>query len=215
MLRSFILFLFLTISVAGVSQSELEIDNARAGQLKNLAQQAKRSGDYYLALAYYKKLIELAPANSKNQYAIAELYRYTRNYKEAETYYEKVAKTSADKFPDAQFYLATMQKANGNYTKALETFTKMKKSSAGMSADMKKLYKIEMEGCTYALSLKDTVPKQIIKSMGTQINNPHVDFSPIPLTNSSLIFGSLREKEAKLFSIEPDKKDTASLKERG
>ncbi len=211
MLRSLFIFLFLSVTIAGIAQNDLEIDNARASQLKHLAQEAQRSGDLYLALTYYKKLIELTPSNIKTQYTLAELYRYTRNYKEAETYYEKVVKNGAGKFPNAMFYFATMQKANGKYKEALETFNKMKKASAGMSDDIKKLYKIEMEGCTFALSIKDTTPKQVIRSMGNEINNPHVDFSPVPLTSNSLIFGSLRQKDAKLYSIEPNKKDSSSI----
>src|SRR4051812_1297189 len=107
MLRYLIVFSFLFVSLASRSQTGLEIDEKKEGQLKGLAKEAQRTGEIYLALEYYKQLITLAPANIKNQFAIAELYRYTRNYTEAENFYAQVCKNGQDKYPEALFYLAT------------------------------------------------------------------------------------------------------------
>jgi OOP family OmpA-OmpF porin len=205
MLRHFIIFLFLFASITSIAQNELEIDHVKKSKIRHLATEAERQGDVYLSLAYYKKLIELDPDNVKTQYRIAELYRLTRDYVNAETFYGKIVKSSSGKYPESIFYLGTMQKANGKYKEALETFAKFKKASTGVNDEsIKKLYKTELEGCTLALSYKDSVPKEVITPM-PEINNPHIDFSPIPVTDNKLIFGSLREPKAKFYDADPDK----------
>jgi OmpA-OmpF porin, OOP family len=215
MLRSFITLIFLTVSIWCVSQNELEIENVKARKIRHLAAGAERTGDLYLSLAYYKKLIELNPTNVKDQYHIAELFRYTRDYVNAETYYEKITKSAPGKFPEAMFYLGTMQKANGKYKEAIETFGKFKKASTNVSNEsLKKLYKTELEGCTLAINYKDSVAKEIILPM-PEINNPHIDFSPIPVSDNKLVFGSIRENKAKFFDAEPnpnkEKQDTMEI----
>src|SRR4051812_36349954 len=211
MLRSFITFLFLAVSILGVAQNELEIENVKPRKIRHLAAGAERSGDLYLSLAYYKKLLEINPTNIKDQYHIAELFRYTRDYVNAETYYSKIAKIALNKFPEALFYLGTMQKANGKYKEAIETFGKFKKESTNVNNEtLKKLYKTELEGCTLAMNYKDSVAKEIILAM-PEINNPHIDFSPIPLTDTKLIFGSVREAKARFFDANENKQDTTDL----
>lgn len=200
MLRHLFIFSFLIISSIGPAQNGLEIDEKKTGQLKNLAKEAERTGEIYLALEYYKQLITLAPANIKNQFHIAELYRYTRNYTEAENFYGLVCKNGQDKYPEALYYLSTMQKANGKYKAAKENLIKFKKLTKDVqNADLKKLYKTEQEGCDFAIAQKDSVPKAIVSPISAEINNPHIDFSPIPLSDKDLVFGSLREKEAKFY----------------
>ncbi|HET6226597.1 MAG TPA: OmpA family protein [Bacteroidia bacterium] len=215
MLRSFITFIFLAVSILGIAQNELEIENVKARKIRHLANGAERTGDLYLSLAYYKKLIEINPTNVKDQYHIAELFRHTRDYVNAETYYEKIVKNASNKFPEALFYLGTMQKANGKYKEAIETFGKFKKASTNVSNEnIKKLYKTELEGAQLALNYKDSVAKEIILPM-PDINNPHIDFSPIPVTENKFIFGSVRENKAKFFDADPspskEKQDTTEV----
>ncbi|MDF2435992.1 MAG: ompA [Bacteroidota bacterium] len=200
MLRYIFIFSFFVVSLKGYSQVSLEIDEKKEGQLKNLAKEAERTGEIYLSLEYYKQLVTLAPANVKNQYKVAELYRYTRNYTEAEKYYAEVCKNNSEKYPDAVFYLATMQKANGKHKEAKDHLAKFKKLAKDVSDErLKKLYKTELEGCDLPDLMKDSVPKAIVSTMSSSINNPHIDFSPIPVSEKELIFGSLREKEAKFY----------------
>lgn len=214
MLRSFITFLFLSLSVISIAQNELEIENVKPRKIRHLAQEAERMGDVYLALAYYKKLIEITPDNVKDQYRLAEMFRYTRDYTNAETYYSKIVKTASGKYPQAIYYLGTMQKANGKYKEAIETFAKFKKASSGISDEnLKKLYKVESEGATLALNYKDSVAKEVVLPM-PEINNPHIDFSPIPVADNKLVFGSIRESKAKFYDADPDKdekEDTAAI----
>jgi OOP family OmpA-OmpF porin len=212
MLRSFILFLFVLAFAYSTAQNELEVENVKPRKIRHLAQEAERVGDTYLALAYYKKLVDIAPENYKDQFHIAELYRYTRDYANAEAYYSKIAKNASAtaKYPEAIFYLGTMQKANGKYKEALETFAKFKKASSDVSDEkLKKLYKTESEGASLAITYMDSIPKEVVLPM-PEINNPHIDFSPIPITDTKMIFGSLRESKAKFYDAEPDTREKAA-----
>ncbi len=214
MLNNFLFLIFFLVSITGAAQqSLLQIDEKKAGQLKALGKEAERQGQIYLALEYYKQLVAVDPENLKNQYHLAELYRYTRNYKEAEVCFEKISKKHSDQFPASVYYLAVMQKANGKHKEAKENLLKFKKLVKNVDDEkIKRLYKTETEGCDLAIALKDSVKKAIVNTLGAEINNPHIDFSPIPVAENKMIFGSLREKEAKFYKV-PDE-DTLKLPTR-
>src|ERR1019366_6299099 len=115
MLKQIFTFLFFVIIACSFAQEKsIDVDDKKEGQLKSLGREAERTGQPYLALEYYKQVAILDTSDIKNQLHLATLYRYTRNYKEAEAYYQKVCNKNSNDYPDALFYLATMQKANGN-----------------------------------------------------------------------------------------------------
>lgn len=204
MLKQFFTFLFFVVSLFSYAQEKhIDVENKKEGQLKQLAKEAERTGEPYLALEYYKQVAVLDTSDLDNMYHLADLYRYTRNYKEAEIYYQKVCNKNANDYPDALFYLGTMQKANGKHKLALETLTKFKKiAKKAENQNLRRLVTTELEGCNLAISLKDSVPKSVVASLGKAVNNPHVDFSPIPLTDERIVYGSLKEKEEKFYKVE-------------
>jgi outer membrane protein OmpA-like peptidoglycan-associated protein/tetratricopeptide (TPR) repeat protein len=214
MLKQIFTFLFFVIIACSFAQEKsIDVDDKKEGQLKSLGREAERTGQPYLALEYYKQVAILDTSDIKNQLHLATLYRYTRNYKEAEAYYQKVCNKNSNDYPDALFYLATMQKANGNHKNAIETLTKFKKiAKKAENQNLKRLAATELEGCNLAIAYKDSVVKIIITSLGKTVNNPHIDFSPIPLTEDKIIFGSLREKEEKFYKVE--QKDSLKLPTR-
>jgi outer membrane protein OmpA-like peptidoglycan-associated protein/tetratricopeptide (TPR) repeat protein len=216
MIKQVILFLFFILSVNSFSQvSALELNEKRKKEIKNLGREAERNGKYYLALEYYRKLVDMDTANIKNQIHLADLLRYTRNYKEAETHYQTICKIDVNEYPEALFYLATMQKANGKHKEAITNLEKFKKLVKKVEdKKFKKLLEAELQGCNLAITLKDSITKATIISVGSQVNNPHIDFSPIPLTDEQLIFGSLRETEEKFYKIKEDDIDTVKLPTR-
>lgn len=216
-MRKHVFFIFfLTFSLCGIAQvGSLELNEKRKNEIKKLAREAERQGKYYLALEYYKKLVEFDTTNIKNQYHLANLLRYTRNYKEAEMHYQTICIVDAKQYPLALFYLATMQKANGKHKEAIPNLEKFKKQLKFVEDKRyKKLMVSELEGCQLAISLKDSVPKATIVSLGNLVNSPHIDFSPIPLTETKIVFGSLRETEEKYYKVTEEEKDTTKLPKR-
>ncbi len=218
MLKQFFIFLFFTLALNSIAQEEksVDVENKKEYQLKRLANEAEREGQVYLALEYYKQIAVQDSSDIKNMLHLADLYRYTRNYTEAELYYQKVCAKEAADHPDALFYLATMQKANGKHKLAIETLTKFKKVAKNAeNQSLKRLGTTELEGCNLAISLKDSTARLVAANLGKKVNNPHIDFSPIPLSDNKIIFGSLREKEEKFYKLEEDQtKDSLKLPTR-
>jgi len=211
-----ITFLLFILFLNGFSQvASLELNEKRKKEIKNLGREAERNGKYYLALEYYRKLVDLDTANIKNQIHLADLLRYTRNYKGAETHYQTICNINVKEYPEAMFYLATMQKANGKHKEAIANLERFKKLVKQVDdKKFKKLLETELQGCNLALSLKDSAAKATIVSVGSKVNNPHIDFSPIPLTDDQLVFGSLRESEEKFYKVKEDELDTVKLPTR-
>jgi OOP family OmpA-OmpF porin len=238
MLKSLFLILFLSLSTLISAQVEaLELNEKKKIELGKLAREAERQGKYYLALEYYKKLVELDTTNLKNQYHLASLFRYTRNYTEAEKHYQTIARIDPKEYPDpllylpwkilhsdlldpqeyplSVFYLATMQKCNGKHKEAITNLERFKKLSKTVKDKrFKKLLEAELQGCNLAIALKDSIDKATIVTLGKNVNNPHIDFSPIPITDEKIVFGSLRENNEKYYKITEEEKDTIKLPKR-
>lgn len=211
MLNRLFTFLFFVATVLCLQAQEKGIDmsNKKEGQLKRLAYEAERTGQPYLALEYYKQVAAKDSSDIDNLLHLADLFRYTRNYSEAQKYYQLVCDKDAKGNPDALFYLATMQKANGQHKQAIETLLKFKKVAKNANnQNLKRLAATELEGCNLAIALKDSIAKTVVGSLGNKVNSPHIDFSPIPLADDKIVYGSLREKEELIYK----KEETDSLK---
>lgn len=215
MLKQLIIFLFFIISASSFSQNASVDVNKSKGQLIKLAKEAERIGDAYLALEYYKHLATRDSTNIKNLMRLAELYWHTRNYAESEKYFQIVSDADAEGYPESLFYLATAQKANGKHEDAmanLKMFKKVARSSKTKDPRLKKLASSEIKGCELAIYLKDSVSETVIASLGSKINNPHIDFCPISITDDRIVYGSLREDEELLYEI--GETDTVKLPTR-
>ena len=75
----------------------------------------------------------------KYQYKLAEAYRLSRDYVNAELNYFLVFQAKPKKYPEAQFYLAQMELINGKYDKALEHFTQFKEVLSSTKIDKKEV----------------------------------------------------------------------------
>lgn len=78
--------------------------------------------DYYLATEHYQEALNKEPDNSYATYQLAECYRLYFDYDNAEKMYKKSVDQADEKYPLAQFYYALMQKINGRYEPASESF---------------------------------------------------------------------------------------------
>ena len=173
------------------------------GRTRKLAQEARRMGDNYVALAYYELVFAKDSTDAAVLMEMADLSRLTNDYTKAERYYTRISRSPKfDKHPEVFFYLAQMQKANGKYKEATQSLATFKKIGGGSGAENKKLAKTELEGCTLALALADSTAKESVFPMTGKINSLHADFSPIPLGDDKLIFGSVRTNEETIYTIE-------------
>lgn len=157
------------------------------------AQEQYEKGDYYYALQYYEKAMELDSNTVDILWKYAETLKAYKDYRKAEDYYQKVYdKESGKLYPSSLLNLGLMQKQNGKYDEAIETFKLAKK----------KYYK-DKKGYLYQKSKRELA--STIWATSAIIDSAKGDFIRLPETvntvnsefghgiyNGELIFSSLR-----------------------
>jgi len=150
-------------------------------------------GDYYYALVYYEKALSLDSNTVDILWNYAETLRAYKDYRKAELYYDKVYEKEAGKlYPASLLNLGLMQKQNGKYDEAIETFKRAKK----------KYYK-DKKGYLYQKSRREL--ESTIWAKSAMVDSEYGDFNRLPETvntvnsefghgiyNNELIFSSLR-----------------------
>jgi len=202
-LITLVLFLFLIPVLSSFSYTPKDTNQIKvkaAWKMKRFAKNAERDGDFYTAIDYYEAYCARKPKDLKTAYKLAELYRKTRDYNNAESAYLRVYETDKGKdFPLSLYWYASMLKINGKYKEAIPLYVKFSKEYRGQKDDKfwRNLSKAEVTGCELAQSYIDTVwnkakNKVIISRMDTSINRPNIEFSPLPISENAFIYGSLR-----------------------
>lgn len=143
-MRIFSTIIFLLFIPLGFGQTQKQY--LKAGD------ERMQAGDFYGATLHYRSAMNYDSTNVELLYKLAEAYRLYNQYEEAERYYQRIYERDYGKlYPKGVFWLATMQKYNGNYREALKTW---KKVSSLYNRD-KKSYeylkaKQEIRSCTFA-----------------------------------------------------------------
>lgn len=186
MSRLYLAISFIFVSLGVFSQNDL------ANYLKFAEEQYKK-GDYIYALEYYEKAMLLDSQTVNTLWNYAETLRAYKDYRKAEYYYEKVySREEALLFPSSLLQLGLMQKQNGKYDKAIETFKKAKKKyTKDKKGYLYEKSKRELESCLWAKSaIKDSTNYQI-NALPATVNTPNSEFGH-GIYNGKLIFSSLR-----------------------
>ena len=187
--------LLVAASESGFGQSGIpETEKLNIRKIRGLATNSLRMGDTYSALIYYKEWSKRKPDNVEVSFQLAELYRNSRDYAHASESYWKVLKSKGgvDKYPMALYYAGDMDMQNGKYAEAKSNFIKFKRIASDMKDGWwKKLNLNKIEGCEYAIALQDSVLSAKVEHLDESINKAHIEFSPIPLDSTTLIYGSL------------------------
>jgi len=178
------------------------LTNKTDKEIRATAKNSLRLGDTYTALFYYEEWSRRKPDKIKIAYQVAELYRVTRDYIQAEIWYSKIAKNNSNDYPLSLYYLATTQMSLQKYEEAKANFLKFKKASRGMKdRSYKKLSKTGVLSCDYALTQKDSNATAVIEHLGNSINQPHIEFSPIPIDKNTIIYGSLKDDGVNYYDV--------------
>ncbi len=182
-----ILFLFLFASKGILAQSQK--------QLIKWADENAKLGDYYGASIYYKKAMEMDSADIHLLYKYATSLRKYNNYDGASYYYTKI--TDKDKggriYKDAWFWLAIMQKYNGNYRGSAKTWKKV----ASLYKRDKKGYeylkaKQERGSVGFAMRTKnDSLQGCSITHLGKGVNTTDSEFSAF-VNGNKMYYSTLR-----------------------
>jgi tetratricopeptide (TPR) repeat protein len=141
----------------------------------------------------YEKALAIDSNSVELLWKYAESLRAFKDYRKAEFYYKKVYdKESAAIYTASLLNVGLMQKQNGKYDEAIETFKKAKKKYAKQKKDYPYLKsKRELESCLWAKSaLKDTAEIDFFRLPET-INTVDSEFGHA-LYDGKFIFSSLR-----------------------
>jgi tetratricopeptide (TPR) repeat protein len=161
-------------------------------KLVEFADQQYKKGDYYYAIEYYQQALKQDSNNLEIQWKYAEVQRSYKNYVVAEEYYAKVfARDDAKTYPASILQLGLMQKQNGNYARAFETFKLAKRKYEKDKNDF--LYKKavqEIDATAWAIkNFSDTLKP--LESLPESINSVNAEFGHT-IRDNQLIFSSLR-----------------------
>ncbi len=170
------------------------------------ADEQMTKGDYFYAIDYYQKAMDIDSNTIDIVWKMAEAQKAYKDYRKAEYYYHKVYKQENSKiFPSCILNLGLMQKQNGKYDLALETFKKAKKL---YSSDKKGyLYlkaKQELESTLWAKENKNTYTTYDMSRLPEPINSVNAEFSH-SIKDGKLYFSSLRgdslQKTEEVYSL--------------
>ncbi len=186
MSRIYLVLLVFLFSFPLFSQKEL-------GKYIDFADEQYKKGDYFYALQYYEKALAIDSQTVSTLWKYAETLKAYKDYRKAEIVYKKVyEKEEALLYPYSLLNIAIMQKYNGKYEDAIETFKRCKKKYLKDKKNYLYLKSSrEIESCLWAKSaIKDTA-KLIFSRLPETVNSKDSEFGHT-IHNGQLIFSSLR-----------------------
>ncbi len=171
------------MSCFGLSQTK--------NQLITFADEQVAEGDYYGAINYYQKAMNIDSIDIDVLFKYAEALRLYKNYPKAEYYYEKVYKKGNGRIhPSCVFWLASMQKMNGKYKEASKMWKRAKTIARDKDSFEHQKAKQETRSCTFARRISKYITDAEVKNIGEGINSYDSEFSPF-IHNSTLYYSSL------------------------
>ena len=183
----FICLLIFTIPFSSVSQKKVR-------KIKKMANKAYSSGDFYTAKFYYEKYCNKKPDKLKYKKRLAELQYYTRDYRKARVNYRDLYEKDPQEYIMASYFAARSFQMTSMYDSAIFYYNAFLKDYKKDLVDrrFKKLSKIGIEGCEYAIQHKDSLLKVAIIHLDTSINKAYNEFSPVPIDENTLWFAGIR-----------------------
>lgn len=149
---------------------------------------------YHLAIQLYRDALAFNITDPAIDYRLAECYRHTFDYPEAETYYLKALYTGQNDFPMSLFYYALTLKLNGNISEAIKRFDQFI-AFHDRDVTLKDYVEqaiIEKAGCEIALQ-EFGIPVALTATLApAPVNTPYNDFAPAVRDENALVITSSR-----------------------
>lgn len=186
MSRLHIIFLISIFSFLSFGQKEYQKNVA-------FADQKVAEGDYVYALSYYQKAMKIDSTSVDIYWKYAQALRAFKDYRKAEYYYAKVyEREETEIYEESLLYLGLMQKQNGKYAEALETFKLAKKKYRG--SKNKYIYakaRQEFKSCLWAKNAIADTSTLIFEALPEGVNTKNAEFGH-RIYENQLYFSSLR-----------------------
>ncbi len=168
----------------------------KAQPSENLKQQADlyfEQEHYNLAIQYYLKFTELTDQNAEVNYQLAESYRKSFLYQDAERLYLKVYNQAVSGFPLATYFSGLMLKLNGKFDESITSFNTFISNSEGIEEfnDHVEQARIEIAGCEMAKAelLKN---RDVYEVKSETVNTAFNDYAPALRNSATLVITSGR-----------------------
>lgn len=175
-------------------QKEEELHGLTDEKKEKLADQLMREGSYYSAVDYYTEVWQNDTLRYDLKYKIGLSYYFSRDYKQAEPWFEKAVKLEPKASTLAFYYYGECLRHNQKYELAKEQYNAFKKVKySGIDGKTKKkLAAQHLKACDYALAEIKHPVSAMVKNLGDKVNSNYTDFSPWLTSDSTLIYASLR-----------------------
>jgi len=168
----------------------------KAQSSEHLKQQADlyfEQEQYNLAIQYYLKFTELTDQNAEINYQLAESYRKTFLYQDAERLYLKVHDQAISGFPLTLYYSGSMLKLNGKFDESIASFNTFISQVQEIAEfnDYVEQAKIDIAGCEMAKTelLKN---REVYDLMPETVNTAFNDYAPALRDSATLVVTSGR-----------------------
>lgn len=183
----FLLFLGFTTS----SFAQIDLSALSTGKLKKMGTEAMNSGDFYSASRYFEAYCK-EKEDYKIMFLLAESYRLSRNYANAEVWYDKAYKANPQKNVLALYYYATMLKTSEQYAEAKGHFKSFKKEYAGAKdfSIYSALVKQQLIACDSAPAYIATPLNMAVTALDNSTNTEGHEYMPIFLDNRSFTYAA-------------------------
>ena len=177
-----------------LSKSEEELHELHITKKEKLADKLMKEGSYYSAVEYYKEIWEKDSSRYDIKYKIALSYYFSRDYKNAEPWFKKAVKLEPKAPTLALFYYGESLRHNEKYEEAKKQYTNFKSIRyRGTDASLKKKLNAQhIKACDFALQEIKSPVSVKVENLGDKVNSNYSDFSPWLISDSVLIYASLR-----------------------
>ncbi len=168
-------------------------DKPNAYELKNKARKMKKQNNVYKAIEYLEQYVKLKPDDLKSQFNLAKLYYITRDYSNASDYLDTVIRKRTKKFEKAYYYHGVVSMNLEKYDAAIESLTKFRREYRGNRdpEDLRGIAYDLISSAEWAKEHKDSVADVTLNHLGYEINGPHIEFAPFPISENELVYSAL------------------------
>lgn len=187
-----------TMKIAVALCAALLAWNAQAQSPKafeNAANDAFRSKDYYSAMQYYGKVLEMEPTRLDLSYRYADAARQSGAFGQAEAWFEKTIQgDQLREFPDAELRLASVKKNLGKYDEAIRLFEKYEiDPQSTESTPLRKQAQEDAMQCEWAMEKMKNPDRSVeIEQLSDLFNTPQPDFGTA-VFDGKIYYSSFRD----------------------
>ncbi|MFK8010114.1 MAG: tol-pal system YbgF family protein [Saprospiraceae bacterium] len=169
----------------------------------NAADKAFATKDYFTALVYYKKVLEVEPKRNDIHFKYAESARLFQAYRIAEDAYHKITLSKDSmRFPLATFWLGEVKKSLAKYDEAEVVFNDYLEKYKRVNPRYSRRAEKNIIDCRWAKKMMRSQNANLtVEHIKDGINTPYSEFGAIEV-DSTVYFSSMRfqDKSNNFFS---------------